>query len=229
MVRAGTNDTGQPALESAWNPGDDERKLCKIEMPQIASLGVRELISSPELGELAARVTGANAVQVWWVQLLHKPPSTPAEVGNTSIGWHRDRTYWGQWEEGSELFTAWVAISEVERDCGPMRFVKGSNRWPEGWGGDFWEQDLERQKASLSAPPGFHWQEEAAILHAGGVSFHDDLTLHGSSANLSGRPRRSFAIHMRTEKSAPKGGRREGHAKYLDDPAICPVIYGRLT
>jgi hypothetical protein len=78
-------------------------------MPQVANRAIRELISHPALGALAAEVTGARRVQVWWVQLLYKPPTTGGQ-GGTSIGWHQDRHYWQVWEEGSELFTAWVAL-----------------------------------------------------------------------------------------------------------------------
>src|SRR5947209_14110708 len=67
-VRAGEYETGVPPQPSAWKPGDDPRKLGKIEMPQVASRAIMELVSHPGLGELAARVTGAAWVQVWWVQ-----------------------------------------------------------------------------------------------------------------------------------------------------------------
>src|SRR5947199_8933357 len=77
-LRRGEYETGVPPQPSFWNPGDDPNKLCKIEMPQVASRAIMELVSYPALGALAAEVTGARWVQVWWVQLLLKPPSGPA-------------------------------------------------------------------------------------------------------------------------------------------------------
>ena len=72
-VREGRYDTGTPPQPSRWNPGDDPHtKLGKIEMPQIANRAIMELMKVPTLGELAAEVTGAKAVQIWWVQLLYK-------------------------------------------------------------------------------------------------------------------------------------------------------------
>ncbi len=224
-IRRGEYDTGRPPCPSPWNPGDDPNRLCKIEQPQFASRGVMELVSHPALGALAAEITGAEWVQVWWVQLLYKPPSV-AET-RTNIGWHQDRSYWGAWEDGSELFTAWVALSDVTADSGPMRFVRGSHRWgllPES---DFFEQELEAQQGRMGLPEGARWEEEAAILPPGGVSFHHCLTLHGSGPNLSGRPRRSFAIHLRTQNSRPVGDRRAGLTAYIDDPSLCPILYGR--
>ena len=113
-VRAGRYDTGTPPQPSVWKPGDDPAKLCKIEMPQIADQAIWKLVSHPALGELAASLTGAQWVQVWWVQLLYKPPSQPS--ASTNVGWHQDRHYWKVWEEGSELFTAWVALDEVRAE-----------------------------------------------------------------------------------------------------------------
>jgi hypothetical protein len=108
-LRAGEYETGVPPQPSFWNPGDDPAKLGKIEMPQVANRAIRGLITHPALGALAAEVIGARRVQVWWVQLLYKPPAKGGQTG-TSIGWHQDRHYWQVWEEGSELFTAWVAL-----------------------------------------------------------------------------------------------------------------------
>lgn len=228
-VRAGEYDTGVPPRPSPWNPGDDARKLCKIEMPQVASRAIMELIRHPALGELAAAAgtrlagRGASWVQVWWVQLLYKPPVDPALP--TNIGWHQDRHYWQVWEEGSELFTAWVALSDVTPESGPMRFVRGSNLWGELGKSDFYGQDHAAQQADFPLPEGAVWKEVAAVLPPGGVSFHHNLTLHGSGPNRSGVPRRSFALHMRTERSRPVEDRRSGLTAFIDDPSYCPVIY----
>jgi ectoine hydroxylase-related dioxygenase (phytanoyl-CoA dioxygenase family) len=227
-IRRGEYDTGQPPAGGTWKPGDDEAKLCKIEQPQMASRAVFDLVSHPAIGEIAAAITGASMVQVWWVQLLHKP-SIGIEAGAAPvIGWHQDRSYWGNWEEGSELFTAWVALTDVEADCGPMQFLRGSHRWGLDSAGDFYAADLEKQKEAIRVPEGERWDEVSALMAAGGMSFHHHLTFHGSGPNLSGRPRRSFAVHLRTQNSRPVGDKRQALTAYIDDPQVCPVIYGRL-
>ena len=225
-VRAGRYDTGVPPQPSVWKPGDDPNKLCKIEMPQLANRAIWDLVSHPSLGELAAALTGAQWVQVWWVQLLYKPPMPSGQVPvANNVGWHQDRYYWQVWEPESELFTAWVALDEVKPESGPMRFVRGSHRWGFIGQSDFFGQDLEGQRQALPIPAGQEWQETQVLLPAGGASFHHCLTLHGSGPNLSTKPRRSFAIHLRTEKSRPVEGRRAGLTSYIDDPQYCPVIY----
>ena len=224
-VRQGRYDTGQPPQPSRWNPGDDLNELCKIELPQQADLGIRALVSHADLGQWAARVTGARMVQVWWTQLLYKPPQPEDGKADLNIGWHQDRHYWQVWEEGSELFTAWVALSHVTADAGPMRFVQGSHQWGLLDDGGFYRQDLDDQRTAIPVPDGQIWREQPALLPPGGASFHHCLTFHGSGPNRSAGPRRSLAIHLRTEKSRPVHDHRVGLTAFIDDPERNPVIY----
>jgi ectoine hydroxylase-related dioxygenase (phytanoyl-CoA dioxygenase family) len=223
-IRRGEYDTGRPPCPSPWNPGDDPNALCKIENPQFASHAVRELLRHPAFGELAAEITGATRVQAWWIQLLYKPP-TVNETQATNVGWHQDRHYWQIWEEGSELFTAWIALSDVQEECGPMRFVRGSHRWGFRNQGDFFAQDLAGQKQGIAMPEGETWEEVSAVLPPGGVSFHHCLTFHGSGPNLSDLPRRSFAVHLRTQNSRPVNDQRRGLTEFIDNTELCPVLY----
>ena len=65
-----------------------------------------------------------------------------------------------------------------------------------------------------------------AILPPSGVSFHLRLTIHGTGPNQAAGPRKSFAIHLRTESSRPATGSAHCYVSHLDDPLYCPVIYG---
>ncbi len=226
-IRSGKYDRGQPPESSPWNPGDSVDTLCKIEQPQRASQGVFDLVGHTRIGELAAEATGAEWVQVWWVQLLYKPPGVETKENRINIGWHQDRNYWKSWEKGSELLTAWVAVSDVQEDSGPMRFVPGSNHWGLLEGSDFHGGDLDAVKDGLALPDDVNWTEQTALMSAGGLSLHDCQTLHASGANKSGSPRRSFAIHLRTQNSRPVDDLRKGLTRYIDDESVCPVIYKR--
>jgi ectoine hydroxylase-related dioxygenase (phytanoyl-CoA dioxygenase family) len=160
-------------------------------------------------------------VQLWWVQLLYKPSATP--TGAATIGWHQDFHYWRPtWDDDSQLFTAWVALSDVTEETGPMKFVRGSHRWGLLDQSDFFG---EFEKMKLEAPEGEESTQASAVLPPGGVSFHDKLVFHGSGPNVSGAPRRSFAIHLRTEKSSPRDGVRKGLTEFIDNTDFCPVIY----
>lgn len=226
-VRQGDYATGKPPAPSPWNPGDDVNKLCKIEMPQISDPDIRKLISSPILGEWAARVTGAQMIQVWWVQLLYKPSLPLGAKAPTNVGWHQDMQYWIEWQPDSEVFTAWVALSDVTEDAGPMIFVPRSHKWGMTEGGDFFDQDIASQKGAIKIPEGEEWTEVKDVLPAGGFSFHHCHTIHGSGANHCGMPRRSFAIHLRTEKSTLNPDKESVLTRFINDETLCPVIYGK--
>jgi len=222
QVRQGVYDTGTTPAGRAWNPGDDPLSLCKIEQPQLANHALRKALQSPELGRLAGAITGAEWVQAWWVQGLYKPGSA-ADSSCGNVGWHQDRSYWREWEEGSELLTAWLALSDVTAEAGPMVFVPGSHKWGLVEGGDFFAQDTSAVKDGIAVPAGETWNEVPVVLPPGGVSFHHNLLFHGSHLNRSPHPRLSLAIHLCTDKSAIKP--ESCFAKYLDQPEICPVIY----
>lgn len=228
-LRAGDYDTGTPPQPSPWNPGDPVERFCKIEFPQIANHAIMALVSHPEIGRVAAEITGAEMVQAWWVQLLGKPATLPGAEAATSVGWHQDRQYWGAWEPDAELLTAWVAVSDVTADSGPMRFVDGSHQWGLLGTGDFYGQDNDALKDEIGAPEGETWSETVAVLPPGGVSFHDSQTFHASGVNQSSEMRRSFAIHMRTNRAQPRDGIRRGLTQFIDDPSRCPVVFGALS
>jgi ectoine hydroxylase-related dioxygenase (phytanoyl-CoA dioxygenase family) len=224
-VRDGDYETGMGPEDSLWKPGNDPRTLCKIEMAQQCNRAIMAAVSNPRLGEVAAQLTGASLIQAWWVQLLIKPPVAPEGDFKTNVGWHQDFQYWDCWEAGSEVFTAWLALSDVTEEAGCMHFVPGSHTWGLLGQGDFYGQDLEAQSHGIRVPAGQVWREESGALPPGGVSFHHSLTLHASGPNLSGAPRCSLAIHLRTEKSAPKNGQRKGLAEFIDDPSRCPILF----
>lgn len=222
-VRAGHYTTSKAPYPSPWNPGDDPNQLCKIEMPHWADEGIHELVSHPAIGEIAARVTGAKMIQAWWVQLLYKPTLT--EGATPVVGWHQDRTYWDGWTPESELFTIWVAVSDVKSESGPMRFVPGSHQWGLQQESDFFDEDIDGQVAKIPVPVGAVWSEVESILPPGGFSMHHSLTYHASGANYETLPRRSFAIHVRTENSRPENDERAFLTEFIDDETLCPILY----
>lgn len=225
-VRDGHYETGIPPEDSPWKPGDDPRMLCKIEMAHQCNRAIMAALMTPQLGELAAEITGASMIQVWWLQLLMKPPATSGGEFKTNVGWHQDAQYWDCWEDDSEVFTAWLALSDVTEEAGCMHFVPGSHTWGLLGQGDFFAQDLDSQSRGIRVPEGKLWEETSGALPPGGVSFHHRLTLHGSGPNRSVQPRCSLAIHLRTEKSSPKNGLRKGLAEFIDDTTRCPILWG---
>ena len=250
-VMFGEYETGEPPRRS-WNPGDDPKRIRKIDQAHLSDRTIYELASHPEIGRWAASLLGASRIQLWASQMLYKPPvgrggsggpegsanlvgaGTAGGTGGSggpegsegvtgNVGWHQDKQYW-KYLDG-ELFTAWVAVSDVTAQSGPMRFLRGSHRWGLLDSGDFFGHDHEAQRKDIPVPEGEAWDEVEAVLPAGAVSFHDRHTYHASGPNVSDAPRRSFAFHLRTENARPVEGRTDYYVQHLDDPAYCPVLY----
>jgi hypothetical protein len=201
--------------------------LRKMDNKHITNAVVRELVGHAAIGRLVAEVTGASMVQAFASQALVKPTGG-ADNGN--VGWHQDLQYW-QGQLRGELLTAWVAISDVTAGSGPMRFVTASHTWGLLNVGDFFSGDMGAIQARLrSARADARWDEVAAVLKPGAVSLHHNLTVHGSGPNLASWPRKSVAIHLRTEKSSLADGVKFGDVGWLNDFAdevACPVLYRR--
>jgi len=221
-VMYGQYETGREPIRR-WNPGDSSTAIRKINEVHVSDKTILEFVTHPEIGRWAARITGAKAIQLWATQMLYKPPG-----GNASgtVGWHQDFQYWSKiWSANSEVFTAWVAVSDVKEESGPMVFVPGSHHWGLLNAGDFFDHDRDRTRSEIRVPLGRQWAETAAILPPGSMSFHHCLTYHGSGPNRSLSPRISFAIHLRTEKSKPVEGSTDHYITDLGDPEKAPVIY----
>jgi hypothetical protein len=216
-------ETGVSPLDFS-GPNDSPTKLRKIDQPHYSDRTIFEAVTYPGLGRAVAEIVNARMIQIWAVQLLFKPPGGDVKG---AIGLHQDLHYWKTWwTPESNIFTAWLALSDVREECGPMHFAAGSHRWGLMEGSNFHGAFDE---TSIEPPSGEEWKDESGAMPAGAFSLHHRLTFHGSRPNTSSIPRYSFAIHLRTEDSQPipvasddTGYHYVGH---LDDTAKCPVIY----
>ena len=224
-VYAGEYETGIPPCGSPKGSKTPPTALVKIDNAHRSDRTIHELVSHPAIGRWAAALTGGKTVQVFATQMLIKPSGA---LGGANVGWHQDFEYWANALEG-DLLTAWIAISDVTADSGPMRFVPGSNHWGLLSAGDFFGGDLDGIKKRILAKCGAaEWKETAAVLPPGGVSFHHKLTVHGSGPNMASTPRVSFAVHLRTDQSRFPVGVKWQDIAYLnnpDDQQDSPVCY----
>ena len=218
-VRDGIFNTGSPPSS---HPGYDQAKLCKINDAHLANHALYAMLVESELGESVARVTGSKMVQVWASQLLIKPPRS----GNSGrVGWHQDRQYWQFWQKDEGLFTAWIALSDVKKESGPMQFVPGSHRWGFLEQGDFFSSDQDMIRSNIQIPVGERWEEVSVILPLGNISLHHCLTYHGSQENVSNKSRWSLAVHLRDERAQPVLGATNYYVSHLGNMKYSPVIF----
>jgi ectoine hydroxylase-related dioxygenase (phytanoyl-CoA dioxygenase family) len=170
------------------------------------------------MGEWIAGLLGAKWLQVWATQLLVKPAGGK-EAG--SVGWHQDQAYWPYWQ--GEVFTVWIAVANVTENAGPLRYVRGSHRWGLLEGTDSDRIDIAAQRQGIDIPAQSDWEETRVILPPGAFAVQHGCLLHGSGPNYSDEPRRSFLVHMRTERSHPTA--ENYYTEHLDNPLYAPVIY----
>ncbi len=223
-VRDGKYDTEYRPEKGSWAPGGAVDRLVKIEHPQLGSKALRDVIGHEAIGRLALEVTGAEWVQVWWVQGLIKPSAAAGVKLASNVGWHQDMQYWKEWSKESELFTLWLALSDVPSEAGPMKFAAGSHKWGLLDQGDFFAQDEKGTRGGIRVPEGERWEEVEAVLPRGGMSFHHRYTFHGSGSNTAGFSRMSLALHMRTEKSGIAEGKSDPWVnKWVNDAEVCPI------
>jgi len=218
-VRDGIFDTVSPPSS---HPGFDHTKLCKINDAHLANHALYTMLVDSRLGESIANVTGSKMVQVWASQLLIKPPRS----GNLGrVGWHQDRQYWQFWQKSEGLFTAWIALSDVSEESGPIQFVPGSHRWGFLGKGDFFSSNQDTLRTSIQTMVDENWKETSVPLSVGGVSLHHCLTYHGSQENISDKPRWSFAVHLRDERAEPIRSTNNYYISHLEDMEYSPVIF----
>ena len=217
-------ETGIPPSGRMWNPGDSNSAIRKINDPHLCNDDIYELFCYPKIGKIIGKLLEADFIQIWAAQLLFKPQGGQTE-GN--IGWHQDKQYWSYWD--GEVFTVWIALSDITTESGPMVFIKGSQKIGKVLNsGDFYSHNNDDLKKKIQLEKSCTWEEVPAILPAGGFSLHHRFTIHGSYENNSSQPRRSFALHLRTNKSKPNSIRNSYTTpENLNNQRICPVIYNK--
>ena len=150
-------------------------------------------------------------------------PAGGGTKGNA--GWHRDIQYWPFWEAPG-VFTAWIALTDVFSNSGPVRYILGSNHWNEIKGVDFFNNDIESQDKTIQQKHK-DYKVVNAEISSGSIAIHGSKTYHSSIKNTSGAPRVGMVVHFATDQ-AKRINLVDKHSNYLDmlsDQSICPIIY----
>lgn len=150
--------------------------------------GFHDLIWSPAYRMAAYQLMG-QSFRFFHDQLFCKP----ARHGGV-VAWHQDFSYW-TFTKPMHHLTCWIGLDDATKENGCLYFVPGSHRWGllpiTGLTGDM---DAVRQvltKEQMAVFDGMVANE----LPRGYASFHHPLTMHGSYANHSERPRRAIVLN----------------------------------
>ena len=130
-----------------------------------------------------------GAVRFWHDQLFCKPPRHGG-----AVAWHQDYSYWTRTQPMAHL-TCWIALDDATRENGCLQYIPGSHRWDllpkTGLAGD-----MQAIESVLTPEQRERFTPVAIELPRGYASFHHPLMVHGSSANVSDRPRRGLVINV---------------------------------
>lgn len=151
--------------------------------------GLHDVLWNPRFLVAASQLLGNVPVRFWHDQIFWKPPKQGGVVA-----WHQDYSYWTRTKPVAHL-TCWCGLDDATKENGCLQYIAGSHRWgllpkPVIAGELQGIKDFlnEEQKKQFDNP-------QYAEVKAGEGIFHHSLTLHGSGANKSSKPRRAFVIN----------------------------------
>ncbi len=186
-VLQGDYEAGVPPDDIYWRPGDNPEAMRKIDNAWKANAVIREAVTSPKLGQIAAQLLDAPSIRLWHDQISFKPGG-----GGKVVTWHQDWAYW-QMIDVCETVTCWISLADVDPKAGPMIYLAGSHKLglyerPSSISGD------DEQKPAL--PDGAALEEVEVVIPAGHVAFHHGLLLHGSGRNYTSSERPALVSHV---------------------------------
>jgi ectoine hydroxylase-related dioxygenase (phytanoyl-CoA dioxygenase family) len=151
--------------------------------------GLHDVLWNPRFLVAASQLLGNAPVRFWHDQIFWKP----AKQGGV-VAWHQDYSYWTRTQPIAHL-TCWCGLDDSTKENGCLQYIPGSHKWgllpkPVIAGElhgikDFLNEQQKKQFENI----------QYAEVKAGEAIFHHSLTLHGSGANTSAKPRRAFVIN----------------------------------
>ena len=224
-VIQGQYETGVQPENRFWNVGDDPESIIKIDKPHLCNEQIWNLITYKYFGKWLADAVGAKKIQVWHSQSVWKPAGG-GQKGNA--GWHRDIQYWPFWKPNG-VFTAWIALSDVIEESGPVRYIRGSNEWediPPGM--DFFDKNIASQDKILERTH-HSFKVVSTNIEKGQISIHTSRVYHSSGPNISKDPRVGMVVHFCTDMAEriPISGENSDYLDRIENKSICPIIYKR--
>ena len=144
------------------------------------------LVRNEKILDAVEDIYGSNLL-CWTTNFFIKEGCDPAFVS-----WHQDSTYWGL--SGTDVVTAWVALSESNVANGAMEVIPGSHLMDQIPHRDTYSDSnlLTRgQEVTVDVDPA---QAKVIELKPGEMSLHHVRIIHGSAPNTSPDRRIGFAI-----------------------------------
>jgi len=222
-----------------WKPGDGDA-LRINDYVSLQNDQLRNLVHTPLIAAVAARLSGSSTIRLFHDQLIYKPSGEK----KAAIGWHVDRAYWSTCTS-DEMLTAWIPFHDCDERMGTVTMLDGSHRWTDTADlRTFRRHDLDQLEQQFSSS-GNAIRKVPMNLKKGQVSFHHARTIHGSYPNVSNAPRIALAVHLQDAANQyclhhdDQGNvsfhiidslcrkQPNGNPDYAD-PDICPMLWSEM-
>ncbi|MGI8665171.1 MAG: phytanoyl-CoA dioxygenase family protein [Jatrophihabitans sp.] len=162
---------------------------------------IAKILRKPLVGAVAARLAQVEEIRIFQSTMIYKPPV--ATEPTNLVPWHFDKHYWAA-SSSERMLTAFIPFHDCGPEMGTITMVDGSHRWREVGSDDstvrhFAERDRSQLETMLADNAAHNQAEVNKVqmsIPKGHMSFHHCRTYHGSSANLSDRPRRAISLHL---------------------------------
>jgi non-heme Fe2+,alpha-ketoglutarate-dependent halogenase len=184
---------------------------------------VFDILTNPRIIDHVSDLLGDDVI-AWGSHFFCKMPGD-----GRAVAWHQDASYWPL--TPSHAVTVWLAIDDADTDNGCMMFIAGSHHSGHLTYKKSSPEEHNVLDQTVENAESFGTGVVVDDLKAGQASIHNDLLLHGSSANMSTRRRcgltlRYAAAHVRAgmqwnEKGViVRGSDPTGHWRNPARPAV---------
>jgi phytanoyl-CoA hydroxylase len=215
------HDLAKEQIEKYWNDGfltiDDIlsepeleilRRACEdplvtstrnreeYEMKTVHHLGITSLhdafLQLAKHPAIVSKITAllGNDIQLQHSKLATKPPTKGVGV----FPWHQDYVFYPH--TNMDLLSVMVMLDDATPENGCMQMVTGSHKL------GVLNHEVEGVFVA-ECQESHYWSDLDVVVNitprAGGISIHHGLTLHGSPANRSGKPRRGLVFSYRAD------------------------------
>ncbi len=187
---------------------------------------VKELMFNPQIGEMAAKLSGVDGIRIWHDQALFKRPWA------NPTSWHLDTPFWSFTDR--RALSIWVALDDATLENGCLFFIPGSHK----------ETGFENPGIGKNMDSVFDFypvfrtaKSVAAPMKAGSCSFHNGFTIHGAHANMTPGSRRAMTCAYMPDENVYNGIPNVLPQSYLEtlkigdelnNEAQNPLIYKRV-
>jgi ectoine hydroxylase-related dioxygenase (phytanoyl-CoA dioxygenase family) len=171
----------------------DEPRIQRIKKPHRVDPFYAALARHEAIVAVVRRIVGDN------VRLNHSKMNMKAARIGSPLEWHQDWAFAPHTTMATCV--ASVMIDDAEIENGAMQVLSGSHK-----GGLLEHHDEDGYFVGAIAPgtPGVDLATAVPLRgKAGTISFHHPLAIHGSGANLSGRPRRILFLEYAAADAFP--------------------------